>query len=318
MREVITRAGLVPAFAALFLTSALSAQSESDTAARDSMDVLVLDHDFTGPNQFTRVFLQNGQVYRAELSSPDVTLQLRALVRTAQIPRIYPFLPHDTPSGTSIVEVYPALDAEYEVRSVGRSGSGAVTRMRLYRDVKASRRRQLVRNSRGWEVGVELAGGWHSGFLQSSGSPTLSIEPSSGIDVEACFTARNSPTSRLSMCVVGLGHQSQHGAKTILWIYTEPRLRLLGRARPGRSNWELGALLRFGMGMISASPDTPTVLGPGVYIARQIRTSPGGAGWSLQASYTRASFRGFSRPVGTSEATVPGSNRLTFGVGWYR
>jgi hypothetical protein len=105
-----------------------------DTTWADSTDVLILDHDVTGPNEFARVFLQDGQVYRAELSSPDVTLHIRGLVRTTQLPRIYPFLPSDTPGGTSIVEVYPQLDAEYEIRSVGSSGSAISTRMRLYPD----------------------------------------------------------------------------------------------------------------------------------------------------------------------------------------
>jgi hypothetical protein len=315
----MVRAAVTLAYLSVCLPLILAAQSTVDTASADSTDVLVLDHDFTGPNEFARVFLQDGQVYRAELSSPDVTLQMRGLVRTTQLPRIYPFLRSDTPSGTSIVEVYPQVDAEYEIRSVGTSGSAISTRMRLYRDVKGSRRRYLVRNTPGWEIGLELAGGWHSGFLQSSAPPPLGNNAESGLDVEACFTARSAPgLRRLGMCVVGLGYQSQPGARDILWFYTEPRLRLIGRARAGRSNWELGALLRFGVGIISASSDTPTILGPGLYVARHIRTNPEGAGWSLQASYSHASFRGFSRPVGIGDARIPTSDRLTFGIGWYQ
>jgi hypothetical protein len=315
----MARAAITLACLLVCLNSLSRAQSTVDTTSADSVDVLVLDHDFTGPNEFARVFLQDGQVYRAELSSPDVSLQIRGVVRSNQLPRIYPFLNSDTPSGTSIVEVYPQVDAEYEIRSVGSRGSAISTRMRLYRDVKASRRRYLVRNTPGWEIGLELAGAWHSGFLQSSAPPPLGSNAESGLDVETCFTARRAPgLSRLGMCVVGLGYQSQHGSKSILWFYTEPRLRLIGRARPGRSNWELGALLRFGVGIISASSDTPTILGPGLYVARHIRTNPQGAGWSLQASYSHASFRGFSRPVGIGDAQIPTSDRLTFGVGWYQ
>jgi hypothetical protein len=313
----MVRAGLAAALLSLSLAPPLRAQTAADPVDADSTDVLVFDHDFTGPNQFARVFLQGGQVYRAELSSSDLTLQIRSLIRTAQLPRIYPFLPTDTPSGTSIVEVYPQVDAEYEIRAVGSTGSAAVTRMRLYRDVKASRRRQLVRNKPGWEIGVELAGGWHTGFLQSSAPAALGDSPEAGMDVESCFTARPHGLSRLNLCVVGLGYQSQQTNKDILWLYTEPRMRLLGRVRPGRSHWELGALLRFGVGMISASSDIPTVLGPGLYVARLIRKSPNGAGWTLQASYMHASYRGFSRPAGV-EARIPTSNRVTFGVGWYR
>jgi hypothetical protein len=318
-RAAITLACLSVCLPLLLRAQSTGNASTGDTTSGDSTDVLVLDHDFTSPNEFARVFLQDGQVYRAELSSPEMSLQIRGLVRTTQLPRIYAFLPSDTPSGTSIVEVYPQVDAEYEIRSVARGGSAVSTRMRLYRDVKASRRRYIVRNTPGWEIGVELAGGWHSGFLQSSAPPVLGSNAEPGMDVEACFSARSAPgLPRLGMCVVGLGYQSQNDAKSILWLYTEPRLRLLGRVRPGRSNWELGVLLRFGVGMISASSDTPTILGPGLYVARHIRTNPQGAGWSLQASYSHASFRGFSRPLGTGAARIPTSDRLTFGVGWYQ
>jgi hypothetical protein len=313
----MVRAAIAAALLSLSLVPLLRAQTEAESTAPDSTDVLVFDHDFSGPNQFARVFLQNGQVYRAELSSSDITLQIRSLIRTAQLPRIYAFLPTDTPSGTSVLEVYPQLDAEYEIRAVGRTGSAAVTRMRLYRDVKASRRRQLVRNNPGWEVGVELAGGWHTGFLQSSAPAALGGSPEAGFDVESCFTARPHGVSRLDLCVLGLGYQSQQVNQDILWLYTEPRLRLLGRVRPGQSNWELGTLLRFGVGMISASSATPTILGPGLYGARYIRNGSGGAGWSLQVSYIHASFRGFARPTGV-ESRIPTSDRVTFGVGWYR
>jgi hypothetical protein len=313
----MARAGLAAALLLLSLVPSLRAQATAESVVADSTDVLVFDYDFTGPNQFARVFLQSGQVYRAELSSSDLTLQIRSLIRTSQLPRIYPFLPTDAPSGTSIVEVYPQVDAEYEIRAVGSIGSAAVTRMRLYRDVKASRRRQLIRNNPGWEIGIELAGGWHTGFLQSSAPAALGGSPEAGMDVESCFTARPHGRSRLNLCVVGLGYQSQETDKDILWLYTEPRVRLLGRVRPGQSHWELGALLRFGVGMISASSDTPTILGPGLYVARVIRKSSSEGSWTLQASYMHASFRGFSRPAGV-EGQTPTSERVTFGVGWYR
>jgi hypothetical protein len=296
-----------------------SARAQSASAPADSADVLVLDHDYTGPNEFVRVFLQDGQVYRAELSSPDVTLEIRPLVRTTQLPRIYPFLPAHTPSGASILEIYPQVDAEYEIRSVSGQGSAVATRMRLYRDIQGSRRRELVRKTRGWDTGVEVAGGWHSGFLQTSAVPALAgSSAESGTDAEVCFTARSGGgLGRYGMCVVGLGYQSQGGAKSILWVYTEPRVRLLGRVRPNQSDWEVGALLRFGVGMISASPDTPTILAPGAYIARNIRT--GASSWRVQASYSHGWFRGFSKPSGfTGEDQLPTSDRIALGIGWYR
>jgi hypothetical protein len=166
---------------------------------------------------------------------------------------------------------------------------------------------------------VELAGGWHSGYLQSSAPAPLGSDPQAGTDVEGCFAARNAPgIPRLGLCALGLSHQSQQGAKSILWVFTEPRLRILGRSRPGRSNWELGALLRFGVGIISASPVTPTTLAPGFYVARHIRKNARGAGWSFQLSYARPSYRGFSKPFGVSGTVHPTNHRLSFGAGWYQ
>ena len=70
------------------------------------------------------------------------SVQLRS---TTQLPRVYLFLPSSTPSGTSILEVYPEKDLEYEIRVVPRSGVSVPTRMRLYRDVAASGRRLYTR-----------------------------------------------------------------------------------------------------------------------------------------------------------------------------
>ena len=77
--------GLRPLFVAVALTlaSPLGAQDVPGASSRpeaDTADVLVLDHDFaTGGGEFVRVFLESRQVYRAELSTSDVTLQIRAI-----------------------------------------------------------------------------------------------------------------------------------------------------------------------------------------------------------------------------------------------
>jgi hypothetical protein len=172
----------------------------------------------------------------------------------------------------------------------------------------------------GWEIGLEVAGGWHSGFTQSSGpQPPATGEPHGGNDIEACFSARSAPgIPRLNMCVLGIGYQSQTGAPSILWIYTEPRLRLVGRARPGRSNWEAGVLLRVGGGSLDRSSAVPFLLAPGLYVARHIRKNRSGAGWSFQGSFSHGTYKGFPTPLGTVEPTHPHSNRLALGAGWYQ
>jgi hypothetical protein len=307
--------GLTCAVLLTVWTAPLRGQTSSLQRIQDSSDVLVLDYDFSSPDELVRVFLQDGQVYRVEVSSPDVVLQIRGVVRTTQAPHVYPFLASQTPSGSTLVEVYPEADAEYEIRSLGITGDRLPTRLRVYRDVEASARRQHVRANRGWDIGVELAGGWHSGFVQSGAVPVAGSNPEGGTDVEGCFTARATAVSaRFSLCALGVGHQSQHGARSILWVYSEPRFRLLGNARARQSGWELGPLFRLGLGMISASPEAPVVIAPGAYLARFISTSQGG--WSLQASYSHPFYRGFARPLGSEPAT-PKAHRLSFGVGWY-
>jgi hypothetical protein len=296
-----------------------SLRAQTDTLwIRQSPGPLVLDHEFTASGEFVQIFLQDRQVYRAELSSPDVTLEIRGVSRSIQAPRIYRVFPALAASGSSLVEIHPGSDAVYQIRAVALMGSAVATRLRLYRDLSASERRQLVSARPGWQVGVEFAGGWHSAFVQSSAPAPTGTEIDGGSDIEGCLTARYG--QRFTLCVTGLDHQSQHGARNILWVYTEPRVGILGRGRSGQSGWDLGVLLRFGVGMISAYSATPTVLSPGLYLSRQLhRGSSSGTGWSLRASYSRSFFRGFTRPFdATGETVTPKSHRVSLGIGWYR
>jgi len=286
----------------------------------DSADVLLVDHDFGALGEQVRVFLQAKQVYRAEVSSEDVTLVIRATTRGVPQARVYPISNELSPSGGSVFEIYPDRDGEYEILGVTLQGSRLSTRLRMYRDVGESQRRMTRVDQPGWELGIEVAGGWHSAFAQSSATAASVSQADVGSDLEACLTARNAPGApRINLCVLGVSHQSQHAAPNILWVYTEPRVRLIGRARPGLSNWELGPLFRFGVG-ISGGVKTPVILGPGFYAARHIRRDADGSGWSLQLSYIRALYRGFgsSSSSGTSSGWRPQSNKLSFGVGWYQ
>jgi hypothetical protein len=301
------------------LTSPLAAQSEGPTAgsASDTADALVLDHDFiAGVGEFVRVFLQANQVYRAELSTPDVTLGIRSPLRRVQLPRVYPLVDSYTPSGSSVVEIYPEADGEYELRPIDARGGGVATRLRLYHDVRASRRRVAIIDKPGWEIGIEIAAGWHSGFDQSNTGTTTEQTGDAGSDVDACFAARNAPGfDRLSLCALGIGWGSQHGARSTLWIYTEPRFRILGKYEQGQSNWEMGALFRLAAGSIERTPAVPVMLAPGIYVARHIRTEPDGSGWSLHASYSYATIR---NTVKSADGRSPTTSRLLLGVGWYQ
>lgn len=307
---------------AILLTGTLAAQDAPPAPAAPALDttadVLVLDRDFTsGAQEFARVFLERGQVYRGELNSADVTLQIRSLGGRIAAPRVYPLLGPESSSEASVVELYPDVDGVYEIRTVTGTGSGVAARLRLYRDVRESHRRMAVLARPGWGIGFELGTGWHSGFAQRAGTlPAPTADPHAGTDVEACFSAR-APRGA-SLCVFGVGYQSQAAARSILWFYTEPRMRLIGRGAPGRSNWELGALFRVGLGSIERTSTTPAMLAPGAYIARQIRSNDHGGGWSIQGSYSHAFYSGFRTPLGSTGNERPHSDRLALGLGWYQ
>ena len=104
-----------------------------------------------------------------------MTVGIGSPFRRVQLPRVYPVSDSHTPSGSSVVEIYPEVDGEYQLRPLDARGGGVATRLRLYRDVRASRRRVAIIDKPGWEIGLEVAAGWHSAFDQfSSGSPNAS------------------------------------------------------------------------------------------------------------------------------------------------
>lgn len=284
----------------------------------DNADVLVLDHDFATGGEIVRVFMQDLQVYRAELSSQDVTLEIRPPFSGGKPLRVYPVADAGTASGSSVVEIYPDADGDYEIRPISIQGSRVSTHLRLYRDGSESRRRVAMAGKAGWELGVELGGAWHSGFVQSNAAPPLGAEPSGGMDIEGCLSARRTGTMpRFGMCVLGVSHQSQPGAPGVLWLFTEPRLGAMRWGEPGLSGWESGLLFRFGLGISAASP-TPKMFAPGAFLARHIRKTRNGTGWTLQLSYSWAWFKGFSNTAGISDPVTPKSHRVSFGVGWYQ
>ena len=155
---------------------------------------------------------------------------------------------------------------------------------------------------------MEIAGGWHSGFAETSAFPTVGPDPHAGTDVEACFTAR-SEMGRAGFCAVGFGYQSQVGDRSIIWFYTEPRFMLVGNRSRSASKWEAGALFRIGLGSIERMSGSPAIVAPGAYIARQIRSVEHTTRWSLRASYSHAWYSGFRSPTGTT-STQPRGERI--------
>jgi hypothetical protein len=61
------------------------------------------------------------------------------------------------------------------------------------------------------------------------------------------------------------------------------------------------------------------ILAPGAYLARQIRSSGGGASWSIQGSYSHAWYAGLpSAFANAGGPPPPHSDRLTLGLGWFQ
>lgn len=309
---------LRPLLAAATLAISGTVRLPAQAAPADtSADVLVLDYDFTsgGGGEYARVFLEARQVYRAELNSSDASLVIRAVGGRIRAPRVYPVLGPDSPSEASVVELYPDHDAVYEIRPVADGSGGIATRLRVYRDVRASHRRMAVLSKPAWGIGFEVAGGWFGGFSDESG--VLPATPNhTGSMVETCFSAR--PPRGGSLCVFGLGYQSQAGSSDVLWFFTEPRARLIGVAAPGQSGWEAGALLRAGFGSIERVSRNPFVVAPGVYVARQIRSGDHGGGWTFQGSYSHGFYSGFGAPGSLSSGAQPHSDGFTIRLGWYQ
>ena len=279
--------------------------AQATAAPQDSTDVLVLDHDFT-PGEFVRVFLANGVVYRAELATADVDLTIRA--RRSGQPQV--FVARESaersPSGGAVYSVRPLADGEYEIRA--ESGGGGVTNLKLYRDIHASRRRQAVISHPGWEIGIELTGGYHSGYsVEAQGG---AVAGASGLDLEGCFAARTGPGvgRLLSGCAFGVGYHDRGSAGRVLWFFMEPRVRVIGGRPRGRSNTEAGFLVRAALGDVDRLNSNPPLLAPGLFLTRNVRHDLRGDGWSA----TLAWHHGFLLNQGVRGAEY---DQLTLGIG---
>jgi hypothetical protein len=109
------------------------------TPARDT---LVLAYEFTGEtNEFTRVELQAGSVYRVEVDGGR-NVQIRALRSGEQSPRFGQIEPYPRASRTVAFEVIPFVTTIYEIR-IGSIPRG-VAPLRVYWDANATTRRQKL------------------------------------------------------------------------------------------------------------------------------------------------------------------------------
>jgi hypothetical protein len=252
-------------------------------------DVLVLNHTFqSGSREFVRVFLMGGEVYRAEIDLGQVSFSIRPRDPGGQPPTVVPIREADEGGAEAVFEIYPFRDAEYEVQVLDVP-SGETGKLRIYRDVRASRRRQLAAKGAGgsgWKLGLELSAGFHSSYRLSFFEEFLEVERSGG-DYEGCLSLRSE--GRAWGCLIGGTQHSNGEGAAIVWFFIEPRFRLIG-GLPG-DPLELGALIRLGFGsadegMVGASYDHPGLAAPGVYF-RYWLGSPG-RGLSLSVAGRKA------------------------------
>lgn len=310
MRNFLTISALV-----LGASAGLSGQQDSTRRnlqdPQDSTDVLVLDHDFTGPGEFARVFLQKGLVYKAIISEPSASLEIYPIKGGSNVFTAREESDQPGASGFTVLSVYPRADAEYQVRLLE---GGPVVNLKIYRDVRASRRRQKVINEPGWEIGGEIAGGFHSGYKLHTASVLGEDNDDLGGHIEGCFSARSGPgiLQYVSGCALGIGWDSRPGSVGVVWFFMEPRVRFLGGKERGKSNTEVGAVLRVGFGQVSKVSQTPTLIAPGLYASRNIRRDLKGNGWSFTLRWNHYLVGNRGR-----DTHKVGAEMISLGLGYY-
>lgn len=309
------RASILAVLAALCLTRAAVAQEPVDHTPKDSSDILILSHDFTGPGEFARALLIKNEVYRAELSIDDAVIEVYPIKGGSPV-----FVYREetgVPSGRGMYLVHPTTTAEYQFRLVS---GGPVVSLNVYRDLRRSRRRQKLIDEPGWEIGGEIAVGGHSGYQLNTAEAGIKDTEDGGIDIEGCFSARSGPgvLKYVSICAFGVGYDKRGDSKSVIWVYMEPRIRLLGGRERGVTNNEIGILGRASYGIISSINRDPKMVALGIYAARNVRWNKSGKGLSFTLAYRR----GWISNLGTTPGGAPygktSSNRLSFAVGYYQ
>lgn len=284
---------------------------QQQAAQEDTADVLVLNHDYTGPGEFARVILLKGEVYKAFISEPNASLEIYPVKGGPPIFTAREESDQPGASGVTVISIYPRADAEYQIRLLE---GGPVVNLKVYRDIRASHRRQKILREPGWEVGAEIAGGMHTGYRLHTAGALVDDSDDGGGHIEACFSARSGPgiLQYVSGCAIGLGWESRPGSVGVLWFFMEPRVRFLGGRPRGKSNTEFGAVFRAGFGQVSKVSQTPTLIAPGLYASRNLRRNLKGNGWSFTLRWNH--YLVGNRGEGTHKV---GAELISLGLGYY-
>lgn len=304
------------ALAVTLTTTSLTAQ-QPDTLPNDR-DVLVLDHDFTGGGEFARAVLLKYEVYRAELSTNAAAIEVYPLKGGQPV-----FIMREETgyaSGSGLYTLYPTETKEYQFRLVS---GGPVVRLKVYRDIKRSQRRNKMMTEPGWEIGGEIALGGHTGYLLNTTPGNVADSQKDGLDIEGCFSARSGPGALqyVSGCAFGLGWDQRSGSRGTAWVFIEPRVRLFGGKARGISNDEIGLLGRVSMGFISGINRNPKMVAIGAYATRNVRWNSSGKGLSFTLAYRQGWVSGLGMVGGGMVGEPFGkqtTHRFNFAIGYYQ
>lgn len=266
--------------ALVFSVLPVAAQEPADTA-----DALVLSHTFSsGSREFVRIFLDAGQVYRAEINVGAVTFTIRPRRSGDESPTVALVRGGTAASGESVYEIYPFKEGEYEIQVLDFPAN-ETGHLRIFRDIRASQRRRGIAlgNGGGWTAGLELGAGYHGDYQVSFFEQAAGYDRAGG-GFEGCLSLR-SLSSRGWACLIGVARHTADNAPSVTWFFVEPRFRLGGGR--GVKKFEFGLLVRGGVGFVNESspPDSfpfgpdprskPAFVAPGAYARMWFGRTPG-------------------------------------------
>jgi hypothetical protein len=276
---------------------------QAQVAAPDSTSrVQITDLTFHSSSyEPIRLFLAGGRIYRAQFSQPEIILQMRSY-EGKQLPLVVSVNLGPDASGRTDFEVRPRMDGEYEFRPV-YVYEGNPIRFQLWLEPKTRDPAgpSVAEASQKVEFGVELSAGLHGAY--ENGADHYGAK---GGSLAGCATIRNigGEQGRLWGCFFGIELEKAGGDSSWVYLYMQPRLRLIG----GTSPFDAGVLFHVSTGTAGHGRASGKY-GVGFYTGYRERRAAGG-GWTALGSLSLLR-------VNPENAGAPGAGSwgASFGVG---
>jgi hypothetical protein len=240
--QVLMTLRRLPLLGLLLLAPALAAQTSPPPDGPGSR--LLVDVTFHSQTyEPIRIFLASGRKYRAQVTEPNLILQVRSY-EGKQLPMVVSVNLGADASGRSDVELRPRVDGEFELSPIyvyaGRPVRFQLWALPLPDEVPA---KVATPVTGGLEFGLELSAGSHGEFQGS-----LENYGEAGTSLTACgaFRGVGGVAGRLWGCAVGVEVEEGATDGNFTYVYTEPRFRFLGGA--GGFPIEGGVVLRLDFG----------------------------------------------------------------------